>query len=259
MKTVKILSIAILSSMVLFSCKDAEKPIPKTTETEDLALNENHLEPKNTSEYLYVTASTGLSLREYNNLQSNKLAVMPYGTKVKVITFEEKQSMNLAGIKGGMNEIEFNHKKGFAFNGFLSRYFPPERDISSKGYALELKEAFPSISFSEKVAGTISKPINVESLVLPSAKWQDAFFIAQKLYEFSSEFIFPNPKGKKHEIIKDQKPKKDVWLSQLEISRKDNLLSKIEYVYKTTKGFSKLITIEKDGDAMKISKTEKVE
>lgn len=259
MKTVKILSFVVFSSLVLFSCKNSEKNNPESKVSQDLAINHSIDEASTGDNYLYVNASTGLSLREFANLQSNKLAVMPYGTKVKVIASEKNATMTIGGIKGGMNEIEFNQKKGFAFNGYLSKYFPPEKDVTAKGYISELKEAFPTVSFSETIGGTASKPINTETVLLPNSQWHEAFYMAQKIYEFPSEFIFPNPKGKDNQVIKDSKPKKEVWVSELQVERKDNQLSKIEYVYKTTKGFSKLVSLTKEGDTMKIVKTEKVE
>ncbi len=258
MKTVKFLSLALASSFVLFSCKNSEKSIPDTDLTNDLALVETDVIEENSSEtFLYVTASTGLSLREYANLKSEKLAVMPYGTKIKVIAAEENPTMTIAGIKGGMDQIEYNHKKGFAFNGYLSRFFPPEVDISAKGYAKDLKEVFPKVSFTETTGGTASEPTNTETLSLPTSQWHEAFYIAQRLFEFPSEFVFPNPKGKNSQIIKDSKPKKNVWVSELHISRKDDVLTKIEYLYKS-KGFESKVTISQEDEMMKIKKVELV-
>jgi len=268
-KVVLILSAAVLTT-VFISCKNNpdthrdKEIVEDTLETrlsetsEDLALIENkEIDPETQAEYLYVTAYSGLSLREYGNLQSEKLARMPYGTKVKVLNAEKNTTMNVGGIKGGMNEVEFNHKMGFAFNGYLSKYFPPERDISVKGYANELNRIFPEIVFTESTGGTASNPSNTVTIVLPEAKWHEAFFMAQRLFDFPKEFDFPNPKGNNSETITDGKPKRGVWVSQLEITRKDNVLKKIEYVYKSKK-FDSRVTIVKDSGAMKISQTEEV-
>ena len=165
--------------------------------------------------------------------------------------------MNVSGIKGGMNEVEFNHKKGFAFNGYLSKYFPPERDITVKGYASELNKMHEDVIYKETTGGTVSNPVNTETLSLPEAQWHEAFFIAQRLFDFPKEFTFPNPKGKNTEVVFDGKPKKGVWVSQLEVNRADNELQKIEYVYSSEK-FDSKVTIEKVGDAMKISKSEAI-
>ena len=258
MKKVVLMIAAVIVTATTFSCKENTERISSNTETEvldnatseDLALATTN-DVNTESQYRYVTAPSGLSLREYNNLQSEKLAKMPYGTK------EGKSTMNVSGIKGAMDEVEFNHKKGFAFNGYLSKYFPPERDITVKGYANELQKQFPEVTFTETVEGTPSKPINKETLILPNTPWHEAFGTAQRLFDFPSEFEFPNPKGKDSEIIFDGKPKKGIWISQLEISRKDNELQKIEYVYSSQK-FNSKVTIEMEGDDMKIRRTEEI-
>ncbi len=264
MKKVVLLIAAVVMTATTFSCKEKTESISSNTETEvldsttseDLALAAN-TEINTETQYRYVTAPSGLSLREYNNLQSEKLAKMPYGTKVKILSEEGKATMNVSGIKGAMDEVEFNHKKGFAFNGYLSKYFPPEKDMTVKGYASELQKQFPEITFTETVEGTASKPINKEILLLPEAPWHEAFITAQRLLDFPKEFEFPNPKGKDSEIVFDGKPKKGIWISQLEISRKDNELQKIEYVYSSQK-FNSKVTIEKEGYAAKITRTEEV-
>lgn len=266
MKKVVFALAAIVLTTVFISCKnEAESStLQENPETEssienpqDLAIADVNSDASDRGNYLYVTAPSGLSLREFGNLQSNKLAKMPYGTKVKVINRENKVTMTVAGIKGGMNEIEFNHKKGFAFNGYLSRYFPPELNITVKGYATELQEYFPEVSYSEETGGTASNPVNIESIVLPGAQWHEAFFMAQRLFDFPKEFDFPNPKGKKSETIFDGKPKKGIWTSQLEVSRNDNGLETISYVY-SSKKFDAKVIIEEDGDGMKISRTETI-
>jgi hypothetical protein len=182
---------------------------------------------------------------------------MPYGTKVKVIKAEENETMTVSGIKGGMDEIEFNHKKGFAFNGYLSRYFPPELNITVRGYASELQQLFPDVTYSEEKGGTATNPENTESIELPDAEWHEAFFMAQRLFDFPKEFDFPNPKGEESETIVDTKPKRGIWTSQLEVTRNDEGLENISYVY-SSKKFDSKVTIAKDGNVMKISRTEKI-
>jgi len=261
MNTRKILSIVLVSAFILISCNDSKSPIPETqiNQEDNLAIAETTNPGESSSnKFLYVTASTGLSLREYANLKSKKLAVMPYGTKVKIIAAEKKTTMSIEGIQGGMNEIEYNHKKGFAFNGFLSKFFPPEKGISAKGYAEELKEDFPKVVYTETTGGTASKPSKTETIILPNSPWHTTFYIAQQLFNFPKEFTFPSSKGKEIQLIKEKKYQKPRWTSELQISRKEDALKKIEYVYKN-KGFSKRVTIIKEENAMKISKTEVVE
>jgi hypothetical protein len=252
----KVVLSMLVATLVFASCKN-ESSEPKTDITlNNIALADTTIE-ESTPEYLYVTASSGLSLREFNNLNSDRLAKMPYGTKVKVIVTENKLTMNVEGIRGGMNEVEFNRKKGFAFNGYLSKFFPPERDIKVKGYAEELQTYFPKVGYTESVGGTASKPSNTETLALPTTLWHEAFFVAQQLFDFPKEFDYPNPKGRDKQIIQYSKTKDKGWKNQLEVSRRDNQLERIEYVYESQK-FDSTITILKDGNTMKISRTETI-
>ncbi|MCW5520924.1 SH3 domain-containing protein [Aureitalea sp. L0-47] len=266
MKKVVLTLAAIVLTATLISCKNDAKEVTSEVnpeqditqiQSEDIALADVNAETMAGGDYVYVLAPSGLSLREYGNLQSDKLAKMPYGTKVKVINAEDKATMTVGGIKGGMDEVEFNHKKGYAFNGYLSKYFPPELNITAKGYASELNQFFPEVVYSEENGGTVSSPENTESILLPEADWHDAFFIAQRLFDFPKEFDFPNPKGKDEQTVADSKPKKDVWTSELDIRRKENTLERISYVYKSKK-LDNLVVIEKTDKGMKISKTEKI-
>lgn len=263
-------NIATLAFILVFaSCKNEVKETVVSDLNTAMAISENEglkpsndltssdLIPETEAKYLYVTATSGLSLRAHGNLHSDKLARMPFGTKVKVLAQEPNTTMTVGGIKGGMNEVEFNHKKGFAFNGFLSKYFPPERDISAKGYATELNKFHPSVIYNEEIGGTASKPTLTETILLPEAQWHEAFSMAQRLFDFPREFTFPNPKGKNAETINDSKPKKGIWISQLEVTRSDNSLEKIAYVYGSQK-FDATVTIVKGDGIMKISKTEVV-
>lgn len=259
MKKVVFVFIAVLLTTLAISCKtdSSEKNPLELNDTEiiaeDLALG-NSAEI-NSLQYMYVTAPSGLSLREFDNLQSEKLARMPYGTKVKIVNAEINPTMTVDGIRGGMHEIEYNHKKGYAFNGYLSKYFPPELNISAKGYASELQQYFPEVSYSNETGGSVTNPSTTETLILPNAEWHEAFYIAQRLFDFPKEFEYPAQKGKKTEVIADKKPKKNVWKSELQISRNDDGLEQILYVYNSEK-FDSTVRVEKLDNAMKVSKTE---
>lgn len=153
MKTVAFSIIALASFTFLFSCKNDAK---NSEETQTVVTDS--IPQETTPEFMYVSAVSGLTLRKYNNLQSEKLSVMPLGTKVKIINAEDKSTMNVGGINGAMNEVEYNHEQGFAFNGFLSKFFPPELDASAKSYSEELKKDFSAVNYSEATGGTASKP-----------------------------------------------------------------------------------------------------
>ena len=260
MKTLKILSLALVSIALFLSCKNEENPSTKNiiNSEDDIAIIDLKTDDENTEiDYLYVTSTSGLSLREYANLQSEKLAIMPYGTKVKIISSELKPTMKVREISGGMDHIEFNHKKGFAFNGYLSQYFPPEKGISAKKYGEELLLLFPTVNYSETISGTASNPINTEILALPEMQWHEAFYMAQQLFNIPKKFVFPSLKGTDKEIVLGGELKKESRVSELQITRKNELLSKIKYKYKN-KGFTKIVSIYKEGGKIIIENVEEI-
>ncbi|MCB0466536.1 MAG: SH3 domain-containing protein [Aequorivita sp.] len=250
MKNVAFSILALASFIFLFSCKNDAK-----TSKENQIVIKDTIPAETTPDAMYVTAVSGLTLREFPNLQSAKLAVMPIGTKVKIVNTEGKTTMTVGGINGAMDEVEFNNQKGFAFNGFLSKFFPPGEDASAKNYAEELKKDFPKVNYSEATGGTVSQPTKTETLVLPTDKWHEAFFTAQQLFAIPKTFAFPNPKGSNNETQQNGEKKKNDLTSELQISRSENELQKIVYNYKTT-GFGYTVTITKEADGMKLEKVE---
>lgn len=201
--------------------------------------------------YVYVTAPSGLSLREYNNLDSKKMTVMPYGTKVKVITAEEKETMTVGGIKGGMHQIEYNNKTGYAFNGYLSGFFPPEKNSNAAQYVEDLKTTHPNAAYTKTTGGTASNPTETETVLLPTKKWHEGFTFAQRLFDLPLAFAFPGPKGRDGENITNPKQPDYLFLSKLVVSRADNQLQKITY-NQAGEGYQSNITIVPEGDMMKI-------
>lgn len=250
MKTVAFSLIAFAGFSLFFSCKNDAK----NNEETQTAITDS-IPAATAPEAMYVTAVSGLTLREFPNLQSAKLAVMPLGTKVKIVNSEGKTTMNVGGIDGAMDEVEYNNKKGFAFNGFLSKFYPPAEDASAKNYAEELKKEFPKVNYSEATGGTASKPTKTETLLLPTDKWHEAFFTAQQLFNIPKEFAFPNPKGSNNETQQNGNKKKTDFISELQISRNENQLRKVIYSYRT-EGFGYTVTITKETGGMKLEKVE---
>lgn len=250
MKNTVALFLASLCVTFLFSCKNEVK-----NNEENQTVVTDTIPQQSTPESLYVTAVSGLTLREHPNLQSERLVVMPLGTKVKIINAEGNTTMNVGGIDGAMDEVEYNNQKGFAFNGFMSKFFPPGESAVAKNYAEEIKKDFPSVEYFETTGGTASKPTKTETLILPTDKWHEAFFMAQQLFNIPKVFAFPNPKGSNNETQQDGNKKKNDFISELQISRNANQLQKIVYNYKTT-GYGFTVTISEDTKGMKLEKTD---
>ena len=256
MKKVAFTSIAVAVAILFTACKNETEETPVTTQSQDLAVADTT--PIETTTYLYVTAPSGLTLREFNNLNSDKLAVMPYGTRLEVLSKEDAKTMTVGGVSGGMNEVAYNNKTGFAFNGFLSQFFPPEKDTNAKTYVADLSSTFPTATYTESTGGTASNPSNTETVTLPTTQWHEAFYIAQQLYDIPMVYSFPNPKGTDVQTIHNPKKPAQLETSALVIERKDNALQKITYS-QAYEGFASGISITKEGDFMKIAYTAVVE
>lgn len=242
----------VLGVILLSSCNNEVKdtPEPQIAVTDSI--------PKETvPEYMYVTAVSGLTLRKEPNLQSDKLTVMPLGSKIKLISHKEEATMNVGGIDGAMDEVEFDGKSGFVFNGFISKYIPTGENAIPKNYFDTVKNDFPNLEYSETTGGTASKPTKTETIILPTAKWHEGFFLAQQLYGIPRQFAFPNPKGPNNETQQNSNKKKDFVTSELHITRSANNLQKIIYRSATTRN-DQSVTITKEGDKIKIEKVEEV-
>lgn len=244
--------IAAITLLALFTACDTEKKnelatvnISEADSTEIIVATEAK------DDYVYITAPSGLSLREYDNLDSEKLSVMPYGTKVKLITIEENETMTVGGIKGGMDQVVYNNKTGYAFNGYLSSFFPPEKNSNAKQYIEDLKASHPNAAYTKTTGGTASNPTETETVLLPTVKWHEGFTFAQRLFDLPLAFAFPEPKGRDEENITNPKQPDYLFLSKLIVARVDNQLEQIDY-YQTGEGYKSSVTITKEGDMMKL-------
>ena len=243
MKT-KALAIAALTAITLFT--SCEEKLPQQTE---IALTQISAQspPEKKTASLYVTAASGLSSREYNNLKSQKLAVMPYGTKVEIVSLEANNTMNIRGVKGGMHQVLYNNKTGFAFSGYLSELFPPEPGANPKMYIADLQNTHPTASITELVGGTASEPSSTETLLIPTTKWHEAYLIAQKLYGIPRDFAMPDPQGRDAQQISNPNMPLGALVSELHVTRLDNVLVEIVYNYTTSNSKQRLSVSKQEG------------
>lgn len=206
---------------------------------------------------LYVTATAGLSLREYSNLNSEKLAIMPYGAKIEVVLLEENTTMNVKGVKGGMHQMSYNNKVGFAFSGYLSKLFPPESGSSAEAYLRDLSYSHPEASFQKCASGTASKPESTETILLPTDQWHEAFAIAKKLYSIPYSFAMPNPKGRELQTISIGSDEQDgiysneETINELQIKRSNDSFEEITWFYSDS-DFGSFVKINQQNGLMKI-------
>lgn len=248
-------NIAALAIVTLLASCNEEPTVTETAQNEAELVAAVIAPPVPETKYVYVTAPSGLSLREYNNLDSKKMAVMPYGTKLEVLSLEKNNTMTVAGISGGMHQVEYNNKVGYAFNGFLSNLFPPEKNGNAARYIEDLKATHPSASYKKVTGGTASAPTVTRTIVLPTDRWHEAFYTAQQLFSIPKTFAFPSVKGKEKQTIQDRKKESKVLTSELAIERLNNDFKKLAYTRALEK-YNYQVVITKQGNSIKIVETE---
>ncbi|OHD56940.1 MAG: hypothetical protein A2Y33_08235 [Spirochaetes bacterium GWF1_51_8] len=79
---------------------------------------------------LYVTAQSGLNLRDKADIGGKLIIKVPYGSEIKVLK-DTKPPVPFAfdNIKGHWAYIEYKGKKGYIFDGYLSTLTPPELTV----------------------------------------------------------------------------------------------------------------------------------
>lgn len=73
----------------------------------------------------WVTAASGLRLRETASLSAKVVVLIPFGQKVQVLE-RTKVITEAEGIEGTLVKLSWNGKTGYAFDGFLSEIEPKD-------------------------------------------------------------------------------------------------------------------------------------
>ena len=112
----------------------------------------------------YVAAKSGLSLREKQDVNSNLLVKIPYGTKVTVSYLDESVRYIAEGMEGHWANITYNGKKGYIVNTYLLPWPPPKITQSTPEKPFGMKNYFAQVStpFSQKLILKSGKPGGVD-------------------------------------------------------------------------------------------------
>jgi uncharacterized protein YgiM (DUF1202 family) len=88
----------------------------------------------------YVTAKSGLSLREGKNLNAKLLVKIPYGTKISVNYPDEIEEITIDGMDAAWAKTTYGGKSGYVVNAYLIPWPPP------KATAKTMKQYLPQVS-----------------------------------------------------------------------------------------------------------------
>lgn len=213
-------------------------PSPLITATET-ALNQN---------YAYVLAPGGLYLRAHNNLHSERLTLMPWGSKVLIQEKPLDNTMTVSGIPGTMYTVRFNDLEGYAFSGYLGPYAPPGHKMNAAQYAAYLREiqevdTEPSCGadskilnlpqYSRMVSEDLTAPSVTETLLMPGMNLNQAYLVAQRLFGIPEDLKCPSVAGPENAVYPDKKPKKGIWKSELAVRRANGQIQEMTYLYRS--------------------------
>ena len=205
----------------------------------DIALNQT---------YAYVLAPGGLYLRAHNNLHSERLTVMPWGSKVLIQEKPLDNTMTVSGIPGTMYTVRFNDLEGYAFSGYLGPYAPPGHKMNAAQYAAYLREiqevdTEPSCGadskilnlpqYSRMVSEDLTAPSVTETLLMPGMNLNQAYLVAQRLFGIPEDLKCPSVAGPENAVYPDKKPKKGIWKSELAVRRANGQIQEMTYLYRS--------------------------
>jgi len=205
----------------------------------DTALNQTHA---------YVLAPGGLYLRAHNNLHSERLTLMPWGSKVLVQEKPLDNTMTVSGIPGTMYTVRFNDLEGYAFSGYLGPYAPPGHKMNAAQYAAylrEIQEVDTELScgadskilnlpqYSRMVSEDLTAPSVTETLLMPGMNLNQAYLVAKRLFGIPEDLKCPSVAGPENAVYPDKKPKKGIWKSELAVRRANGQIQEMTYLYRS--------------------------
>ena len=198
--------------------------------------------------FAYVLAPGGLYLRAHNNLHSERLTLMPWGSKVLIQEKPSDNTMTVSGIPGTMYTVRFNDLDGYAFSGYLGPYAPPGHKMNASQYAAHLidiqnVDAETSCGadskdlnlpqYSRTVSEDLTAPSVTETLFMPGMNLNQSYLVAQRLFGIPEDLKCPSVIGAENAVYPDKKPKKGIWKSELAVRRANGQIQEMTYLYRS--------------------------
>jgi len=142
------------------------------------------------TEELYVLARNGLRMRKGTDLKSEKMEVVPYGTKLQAVTSDAHAIPPVGGMRGSMVKVFHGKEQGYMFDGYLSSLPVPQKNQGAEEYAKYLKRKSIPAKFETEFENEITLD---EKLTLPTKSLQEAILIGQRIHYFM-DYQFDIPK-----------------------------------------------------------------
>lgn len=241
--------------LTLISCNSGESNEVTLAQNDSQVIITAPSEEIATHPDLYITAGSGLSLREGTNLKSKKILTIPYGSKVKHLSSPNHTSMNVDGITGTMLEVDYQGAKGFVFSGYVDTLSPPLKDEKPEDYAKRISTENLAVEVVKKPHPDGSKFGQSTAIKIPAQNWMQAYSICKVLFDLpkgihvdlnKTYVSFIENSNKRHKTLKDE----------VEIVRNESSeIEKIQYNY-ALRSYTREVAITKDDDTFLLKEIE---
>lgn len=209
-----------------------------------------------TSQKLYVTASSGLSLRAGSNLNSTKVLTMPYGAQLEFLSSPKDTEMVVAGIEGKMLKVTYQGAQGYAFDGYISALSPPQDHENIEAYAQRIHRDQDPAAMTKTANKKGENYGMTTSIEIPSKNWSETYKIAERLFNLPKS-LRPNFRTPLQESLITNKNKRErTFKDELAVIPTNNgSIKKMVYTYKL-KDYSRTVTVTKELERFKIVEVE---
>ena len=210
----------------------------------------------------YVIAPSGLNLRVSSDAKSAKIGHIPYGEALELASPSFDISLEIDQILGGMADVNYKGKRGYVFDGYLSR-FPASKEIETEAFVEQVRDLGYEVLFEEHRMDWGGYIQYETAFTLPGEEWPEAFLIAQQHFDIPKSFLFPKPnaEGEKEVTVENPKKSENEWQDSMTIIYdKNGQLTAIEYG-KRAEGFGKAVTLSfsKENSGIRIAQIEIVD
>lgn len=205
--------------------------------------------------HLYITAPSGLSLREGTNLKSKKMLTIPYGSQVSHLSSPEHTTMTVAGIKGDMVQVNYQGATGFVFSGYLSTLSPPLESETVSNYAKRLSTPENEIRVSKVKSAKGDAYGLTTSIELPAKSWGEAYLLAQSLFDIPKSISVDMTNSSISSIVNNKKRLK-TKTDEVTLGRDaQNSITHITYSY-ALRDYTRTVSITKSAGDYLITEAE---
>ena len=249
-------SLLLVSLCILASCQNSsQKEQSNSTQSSTLYAEAIIKNTSPSNPHLYVTAGSGLSLRQGTNLKSKKILTIPYGSQIEHLSSPEHTSMTVAGITGDMIHVAYQGVKGFVFSGYLSTLAPPLEEESAEQYAKRLSTPEHTIAVTKTKNPKGDAFGLTTSIELPANSWGETYLLGQALFDIPKSIAVDLTNNSKTTVSNPNKRTK-TKIDEVVIARDDkNQINAITYSY-ALRDYNRTVIITKNDSYYLITETE---